>query len=76
MPRACLPHPWVDFFALMASFVGGLFPTTATQHQGQVQSLGVLPYGSVLLFHLSVMRLEVILRFLWGRGPMVSVVLP
>ena len=25
MPRACLPPPQVDFFALMASIVGGFF---------------------------------------------------
>ena len=41
-----------------------VFPTTATRHIGQAQSLGVVLWGSVLLFHLSVMRLGVILRFL------------
>ena len=41
MPRACLPHPRVDFVALMASFVGGVFPTIATQHQDQVSAVGL-----------------------------------
>ena len=59
----------------MAGFVRRFCPFTVTQDQGQAQSLRVVTLGSVFLFHMSIVRLWFLFRFLLGPGPIVSVFL-